>query len=139
MFGLGFLANMAGGLKLKLIGGAIIALLLWAAWSHYTYIRDDRIQLIKDKAKIELALKTEKASFTEYQEASKKNYAKIQKNITELDSSYKASKKKADKFSKMLERHNFGHLTFKKPGLIELKANRATDKVFKQFEELGEK
>jgi len=134
----GALISFMGGAKLKLIGAGIIALLLWAAWSHYTYIRDDRIQLIKDKAIIETALKTEKASFSSYKITTEKNYKDIQEDIISLDKDYKKSEKKVRKFSKMLERHDLGHLTFKKPGLIERKANRATKKVFKDFEELGE-
>lgn len=129
--------------KGKLILGLVIALAIAGAVGYHYYkvnslnsklvtITRDLEVAIANTDKLEHAVETQKQSITIL-----RNQRRIdQEKLNTLAVSYQESQKKVGDLRELLSRHDLGFLMLKKPGLLETRMNKATERVGKEFEQL---
>lgn len=130
---MGMLLNLFGGSKLKLIAiGILVAVLAGLALT--IKIQAGKIDgLTAQVAAEQSAHATTKASFSVYREEAEAQADRTQRAMTDLAQSRYDAQTEINELSKKLARHDLGHLMRKKPGLIERRVNRATEKLFRDI------
>lgn len=119
-----------GALLLAVAGGG------WAFYTHYENLKAERDDYLVKMTTASQNLKYTKGAFTDYIVEAGKKKTENDKARAELQAAYRKEKERSDELAKMLSRHDFGMLTRRKPGLIELRVNRATERLFSNVEKI---
>ena len=121
-------------LKIYAILGAIIIGLGYGFKVYYDYAQAERDILNANLQKAQIEIESAKKTFEEYREtitAQQEALKELNKQLTDVEI-------KTSKLSKTLARHELDRLAGEKPGLIKIKANKATKKVFENLEKLSQ-
>jgi hypothetical protein len=123
------------GAKLKIyaIGIVVFATILFSARWYYTSTQATISQLNKDLAIATQAAQDNKQAF----EAQAKSNAIQQVKANDLAVKNKQAESQVNDLREMLAEHRLEYLAANKPGLLETRTNRATQKVFDQLTELS--
>ena len=118
-------------LKVGAIAGVLLA--IWLGYKYITGLQEKVEFQAGEISKLELANK----SLTDEREQLKLNLAKNQQDLTKLNEDLVKARTDKEKLIKLFSDHDFAELVKKKPGLIENKINKATEKVFKELEDIS--
>jgi len=129
------------GIREYVIGGLLVLLVsITLAGRWYYNNSQETIKVLNEN------IATLKANQEQLQQAIKDNNETIVRQQQEaqqiaqandqLRSQLVASEKYADDLASKLRRHNLTVLTMQKPGLIERRVNDATEKLFRELEEI---
>ena len=103
----------------------IIALGLGGYWLY-----GENETLKANNVKLEYAVEEQKAAFTQMKESYELQGKSLQ-NMQRANAQIEAEK---DRYLEIFRRHNLDKLALAKPGLIELRVNKATKAVFEEIE-----
>jgi len=128
---------MMFGLSPKLIGAGIailfIGVIVFAGYRFVTGMQTKIENLTANNA----ALTVSNTSLTSTLKNIKQDLAKTEEARNELNNDLRKSREKMKRMAKLFADHNFTNLVSKKPGLIRNRMNKATKKLFKEFEEVS--
>ena len=74
-----------------------------------------------------------KGSFDHYRAQTELNQQNQLEAMDQLNSARHEARKEADQLSRLLRKHDLGHLARKKPGMIERRINQKTEEAFKKI------
>jgi hypothetical protein len=94
------------------------------------YLFDQNQTLIGNNVKLEFAIEEQKAAIVAIQES----YEKQGKALGNMARANQAIEAEKDSYLEIFKKHNLDLLAIKKPGLIELRINNGTKKVFEEIE-----
>jgi hypothetical protein len=109
----------------QLFIGIILVLSLGGYWLY-----SENQTLKSNNIKLEGAVAEQKAAIVAIQES----YQKQGKSLSNLQRNYNAIEQEKDQYLAIFNRHNLDKLALVKPGLIELRFNKATADVFGDIE-----
>jgi transposase len=122
----------------KLIAGGIaiitISLVVWAGYAYVTNLQEKVEFQGKEITKLETANKTLTAEREQLETDLKEN----KENQAILNEDLRKARVDKDNLIKLFSDHDFTNLVKKKPGLIELRINKATDKLFLELEAISD-
>jgi len=125
------------GIQAKLIAGGIaivtIGLIIWFGYLYVTNLQDKVEFQAGEITKLETANKT----LTAEREQLETDLAENKVNQGILNEELHKAREDKDKLIKLFSDHDFTNLVNKKPGLIENRINKGTDKVFKELEDIS--
>ncbi len=116
-----------------IIGGSIILFISLGVFAGYKYVTNMQQQLkfqTAELTKIKISNKSLMANRTQLEQNIRDN----KKNQTRLNVQLRNARTSKDKLIKLFSDHNFARLVNKKPGLMQIKINKGTDRVFKELE-----
>lgn len=99
------------------------------------YLYNENITLKDNNAKLEYAVEEQKAAMT----AMKESYEKQGKALMNMSKQNAEIEKEKAEYLSIFARHNLDVLALKKPGMIELRFNDASEKVMEGLEDDTEK
>ena len=99
------------------------------------YLYNENITLKDNNAKLEYAVEEQKAAMT----AIKESYEKQGKALMNMSKQNAEIEKEKAEYLSIFARHNLDVLALKKPGMIELRFNDASEKVMEGMEDDTEK
>ena len=132
---------MGGKGKTVMLLGVALALSLAVSYhfikvnslnSQLVTTRADLVEAVANQAKLEDALKVQKESLRLVEAQRQID----QEKLNELAKQYSASNKEVGDLRKMLSRHDLGYLMLRKPGLVEKRMTKATNRFGVELEEL---
>ena len=94
------------------------------------YLFDQNQTLIGNNVKLEFAIEEQKATIVAIQES----YEKQGEALGNMARANQAIEVEKDSYLEIFKKHNLDLLAIKKPGLIELRINNGTKKVFEEIE-----
>lgn len=100
---------------------------------YWDYSQEQMQILAANIAKADAQIAAQQEAFNTY----KVTITKQSENLKELNSKILDVEVETSKLSRTLARHELDRLAGDKPGLIEIKANKATAKVFENLEEIS--
>jgi len=103
-------------------------------WWHYTSLKKNYEECLKEKGQYEVALKTTKESFKAYRTSVTAQLEQMKQQMNLLRQKYQESEERANELGKLLAKHDFAYLAYRKPGLIERRVNDATARMFSDLE-----
>lgn len=118
--------------KIAIVAAVVI---MTMAGSFYLYYKDSQARmaiLIENSAKMELAVQTQSLAIAQLESDAKK-FADLNKELTL--NMQKAEEYKDTLISK-LRKHDLTRLSEQRPGMIEKRINDATNKLFRDLEEI---
>lgn len=118
--------------KIAIVAAVVI---MTMAGGFYLYYKDSQARmaiLIENSAKMELAVQTQSLAIAQLESDAKK-FADLNKELTL--NMQKAEEYKDTLISK-LRRHDLTRLSEQRPGMIEKRINDATNKLFRDLEEI---
>ena len=121
--------------KIAIIGIAVLTIGL-TIWAGYTYVTNlqKKVEFLSGEVKtLEISNKTLTAERAQLKTDLKEN----KRNQEILNTELREARKGKDELIKLFSDHDFAKLVEKKPGLIEIRINKATDKVFKELEDIS--
>lgn len=122
----------------KLIGGGIaiftIGLIIWFGYLYVTNLQEK----VEFQAKEITKLETANLTLTAEREQIKADLKENKENQVILNEELRKARIDKDKLIKLFSDHNFTKLVNKKPGLIEKRINKATDKLFNELERISD-
>jgi len=122
----------------KLIGGGIaivaIGLIIWFGYLYVTNLQEK----VEFQAKEITKLETANITLTAEREQLKDDIKENKENQAVLNEDLRKARVDKDKLIKLFSDHDFTNLVNKKPGLIEKRINKATDKLFKELEGISD-
>ena len=121
------------GMKLSLIlGGLLVLSVASSAW-YIDYLNDQIITLRANQVVLETEI--------EKQNESIKNYLAEQKNqqnqLAQLESDKQQAMQDVNRLRKTFANHDLDELALAKPGLLQNKVNKASNRVMKTLEDLS--
>lgn len=128
--------GLLGGLGLGKIQLIILAFLIATIVGQgvaIKFIYGAKERAVAGAAAEQVAHEVTKQSFLVYKRETDRNQENQLKATAELSAARNAAQKERDSLSKILRKHDLGHLARKKPGLIERRINRATEEAFKKI------
>ena len=99
------------------------------------YLYNENITLKENNAKLEYAVEEQKAAMT----ALKESYEKQGKALMNMSKQNAEIEKEKAEYLSIFARHNLDVLALKKPGMIELRFNKASESVMEGLEDDTEK
>ena len=99
------------------------------------YLYNENITLKDNNAKLEYAVEEQKAAMT----ALKESYEKQGKALMNMSKQNAEIEKEKAEYLSIFARHNLDVLALKKPGMIELRFNKASENVMEGLEDDTEK
>ena len=99
------------------------------------YLYNENITLKENNAKLEYAVEEQKAAMTELKES----YEKQGKALMNMSKQNAEIEKEKAEYLSIFARHNLDVLALKKPGMIELRFNKASESVMEGLEDDTEK
>jgi len=123
---------MAAKIYLTIIILAILSGLCYTAYSYVMMTRAEIATLKENSAKLEGAVKQSQETITQMQ----KQQVQIEDATKELRIGLEKAEVYQDEISQKLRDHNLTKLANAKPGLIQKRVNDATQKLFKEMEEI---
>lgn len=99
------------------------------------YLYNENITLKDNNAKLEYAVEEQKAAMT----ALKESYEKQGKALMNMSKQNAEIEKEKAEYLSIFARHNLDVLALKKPGMIELRFNKASESVMEGLEDDTEK
>lgn len=99
------------------------------------YLYNENITLKENNAKLEYAVEEQKAAMT----ALKESYEKQGKALMNMSKQNAEIEKEKAEYLSIFARHNLDVLALKKPGMIELRFNKASENVMEGLEDDTEK
>tara|TARA_A200000159_G_C7173631_1_gene276488 strand:- start:311 stop:694 length:384 start_codon:yes stop_codon:yes gene_type:complete len=99
------------------------------------YLYNENITLKDNNAKLEYAVEEQKAAMT----AMKESYEKQGKALMNMSKQNAEIEKEKAEYLSIFARHNLDVLALKKPGMIELRFNKASENVMEGLEDDTEK
>jgi hypothetical protein len=109
----------------QLFIGIIIVLSLGSYWLY-----NANQTLKENNVKLEAAVEEQKATLVAIQES----YERQGESLQNLQRNYNQIEQEKDEYLAIFARHNFDKLALAKPGLMELRFNNGTAKVFEDIE-----
>jgi uncharacterized protein YlxW (UPF0749 family) len=109
----------------QLFIGIIIVLSLGSYWLY-----NANQTLKENNVKLEAAVEEQKATLAAIQES----YERQGESLQNLQRNYNQIEQEKDEYLAIFARHNFDKLALAKPGLMELRFNNGTAKVFEDIE-----
>lgn len=109
--------------KIYIIIAVVIAFV--AVGVYIKYLQGENKTLTENNAKLTVAVQTQKETITVMQA----NAETARVAQTTLYKEYSVSRKENAKLTRLLSRHDLKYLAQRKPGLIENRVNKATEKV----------
>ena len=119
----------------KLIGAAIIPVSLYLCYQYVINIQHENTVLRQDITN----LKTSNEILSKEKQQFKDNLQKTKQSLKQVNMDFKKSEEQKNRMVKLFSDHNLQNLMEKKPGLISKRMQKATDKIFKEFEDESEK
>lgn len=130
---MGFLLNLVGGSKLKLIAIAVAVTVLCGLLATIK-IQYSKIDTLNQSLAAERAAHaTTTASFDEYKDNAEAQAARTERSMADLATSRYKAQKEIEELSKLLDGHDLGKLMRKKPGMLEKRINDKTRDLFKRI------
>ena len=134
---LGFLS----GFQTQIMGGMLLVILTMGGTGYWYYTDSQRtISILNGNIKTleanQVTLETKIGEQNESIKLLENARDTDQKTVVELAIKYGNTQAAYDKLEKKFNRHNLNNLTIKKPKLIQNIINKATKKVFDDFEKL---
>ena len=124
--------------KAKLIGGGIVVLTIGlTVWAGYNYVTNLQEKVTEQAEKI-TELKISNESLTAERDQLETDLAENAENQEVLNEELREAREAKDALIKLFADHDFGRLVQNKPGLIETRINKGTDKVFKELEGISD-
>jgi len=121
------------GIQAKLIAAAAIGLIIWFGYLYVTNLQEKVEFQAGEISKLEIANK----SLTAERKQLETDLAENKVNQEILNEELHKAREDKDKLIKLFSDHDFTRLVNKKPGLIENRINKGTDKVFKELEDIS--
>ena len=109
----------------QLFIGIIIVLSLGSYWLY-----NANQTLKENNVKLEAAVEEQKATLAAIQES----YERQGESLQNLQRNYNQIEQEKDEYLAIFARHNFDKLALAKPGLMEIRFNNGTAKVFEDIE-----
>lgn len=106
----------------------IAIILVLGLGSYWLYNENETLKA--NNLKLEAAVETQKQTM----EAMKENYEKQGKALGQLQRKNAQIEAEKDKYLDIFRRHDLNKLAIAKPGLIEIRSNKATKEVFETIE-----
>lgn len=106
----------------------IAIILVLGLGSYWLYNENETLKA--NNLKLETAVETQKQTM----EAMKESYEKQGKALNQLQRKNAQIEAEKDKYLDIFRRHDLNKLAIAKPGLIEIRSNKATKKVFETIE-----
>ena len=106
----------------------IAIILVLGLGSYWLYNEDETLKA--NNLKLEAAVETQKQTM----EAMKESYEKQGKALGQLQRKNAQIEAEKDKYLDIFRRHDLNKLAIAKPGLIEIRSNKATKEVFETIE-----
>ena len=123
---------MAAKIYLTIIILAILSGLCYTAYSYVMMTRAEIATLRENSVKLEGAVKQSQETITQIQ----KQQVQIEDATKELRIGLEKAEVYQDEISQKLRDHNLTKLANAKPGLIQKRVNDATQKLFREMEEI---
>lgn len=124
--------------KAKLIGGGIVVLVIsLTIWAGYKYVTNLQETVVEQAEKI-TELKISNESLTAEREQLESDLKDNRENQAVLHEELREARKQKDGLIKLFSDHDFAKLVNAKPGLIEKRINKGTDKVFQELEDISD-
>ena len=123
---------MAAKIYLTIILLAILSGLCYTAYSYVMMTRAEIATLRENSAKLEGAIQQSQETITQMQ----RQQVQIEDATKELRIGLEKAEVYQDEISQKLRDHNLTKLANAKPGLIQKRVNDATQKLFKEMEEI---
>ena len=123
---------MAARIYLSIILLAILSGLCYTAYSYVMMTRAEIATLKENSAKLEGAVKQSQETITQMQ----RQQVQIEDATKELRIGLEKAEVYQDEISQKLRDHNLTKLANAKPGLIQKRVNDATQKLFREMEEI---
>lgn len=123
---------MAARIYLSIILLAILSGLCYTAYSYVMMTRAEIATLRENTTKLEGAIKQSQETITQMQ----RQQVQIEDATKELRIGLEKAEVYQDEISQKLRDHNLTKLANAKPGLIQKRVNDATQKLFKEMEEI---
>ena len=122
----------------KLIGGGALVLVIGlSVWAGYTYVTNlqEKVEFqAKEITKLEISNKSLEAQHAQLESDLKEN----KEHQIVLNGELRDARQDKEALIKLFSDHDFTNLVNKKPGLIELRINKGTDKVFQELEDISD-
>jgi regulator of replication initiation timing len=119
------------------LGALAIGIIVFLGYKHYTNIIEENKTLTVNNQKLEQGIELQN-EIIEKQIDSIKEWQAYRRSLfqvlEDIRQSQIESKQETKRLSKLFSEHNFENLTNKKPGLIERRINRGTDRIFSLLE-----
>lgn len=123
---------MAAKIYLTIIILAILSGLCYTAYSYVMMTRAEIATLRENSAKLEGAIQQSQETITQMQ----RQQVQIEDATKELRIGLEKAEVYQDEISQKLRDHNLTKLANAKPGLIQKRVNDATQKLFREMEEI---
>lgn len=123
---------MAAKIYLTIILLAILSGLCYTAYSYVMMTRAEIATLRENSAKLEGAIQQSQETITQMQ----RQQVQIEDATKELRIGLEKAEVYQDEISQKLRDHNLTKLANAKPGLIQKRVNDATQKLFREMEEI---
>lgn len=118
--------------KIMIALAAVIAVISIAFYFYYKSSQNEIKTLHENQAKLELSFQVQKEateSLKTQMRVQKQELGRLEKDMNQIE-------KSNSDLARLFSEHDLGRLADGKPILIERLANRATEKLFKEFEEI---
>jgi len=121
-------------LKIYAALGAVILLGGYFFKQYYDSSQKQILTLEQNQKAFQASIDAQDARYARIRD----DFAKQSASITLLNEETRNNRKESTKLSKILARHELDKLAMAKPGLIKIRANRATKKVFADLEKYSQ-
>ncbi len=122
----------------KLIGGgALVLIISLSVWAGYTYVTNlqEKVEFqAKEITKLEISNKSLEAQHAQLESDLEEN----KEHQIVLNGELRDARQDKEALIKLFSDHDFTNLVNKKPGLIEIRINKGTDKVFQELEDISD-
>jgi hypothetical protein len=112
----------------KVFIGIIVVLSIACVW-----LWNENQRLRENNAQLNVAVETQEETISTLQE----DFATQGQELTELTKRSQEAQREMNRYLDIFRRHNLTKLAAAKPGLIEIRANKATKEVFDAIEEIS--
>jgi len=138
-----FITNFLSGFQMQIMGGLLVVILTMSAtgWLYYNHTQSTISTLNQNIATINANNTTLKTQITNQNKSIntlKDARQQDQQTIADMAIRFGKTQAEVDILNKKLARHNLHNLTIKKPMLIQHIINKASVKVFDDFEKISD-
>jgi len=125
---------MFGFSYFKIIGALIalaaISLTIYLGYRYVVNLQEENARLHKDIATLEISNKQYEIQIENVQ----KDLVKVEEDYSELNDKFDSARERITYLSNLFADHDFIKLVEKKPGLITIRMQKATKKIFDEIE-----
>lgn len=119
--------------KIYLILGAVMLTIVGAFYWYFNWSQNELAVLRENNAKLETAVQIQEETIKKLQE----DFRRQAEILNEVNGSFAKSQEENRRLSDKLMKHDIGHLAEKKPGLMEIRINKASKDAARCFELLS--